>query len=109
MLSGLEAEDGKRGVPVIGGGDGDGVDVFGLEHLAEVLLGLGGVAESLFCSAGEAGEDFGVDIAAVGHAGGFAVVFKRGKMGVSASVEAIDGKVEPVVGAEDLSIAFGGG
>ncbi len=50
MLSGLEAEDGQRGVPVIGSGDGDGVNVFGLEHLAEVLLGFGRVAQLLLGS-----------------------------------------------------------
>ena len=106
MLAGLESEDGQRGVPVVGGGDGDGVDVLGFEHAAEVLLGLGRVAEGLLGSAGKSGEDLGVDIAAIGHAGGFAVVLKRGKMGVSAPVQAVDGKVKPVVGAEDLRIAF---
>ena len=38
VLAGLEAEDGHGGVPVVGRGDGDDVDVFGGEDLAEVLL-----------------------------------------------------------------------
>ncbi len=39
VFAGFETEDGHGGVPVIRRGDGDGVDVFGGECLAEVFLG----------------------------------------------------------------------
>ncbi len=40
VLPGLKSEDGHRRMPVIGRGDGDGVDILALENLAKVLLAL---------------------------------------------------------------------
>ena len=40
VLAGFDAGDGHGRVPVVGRGDGDGVDVFALEELAEVAFGL---------------------------------------------------------------------
>ena len=48
VLAGLEAEDRHGCVPVVGRGDGDGVDVFLLQDLAEVLIGFGGGAHHSF-------------------------------------------------------------
>ena len=40
VLAGLAGPDGHQGVPVIGRGDGDGVDGFVFQQLADVLVGL---------------------------------------------------------------------
>ncbi len=106
MLAGLEAEHGHGRVPVVGRGDGDGVDFFRFEGVAEIAFGLGRVAEHLLRLGGEFGEDAGIDVADIGDAGGLAVGVQRGEMRVAAAVEAVDGKVQPVVGAENLRIAF---
>ena len=109
VLAGLEAVDGHGGVPVVGHGDGDDVDVFGFEELPAIPFGLGCVAELLGCSGDVFGEDVGLDVADVGDASAVGVVLERREMGVAAAVEADDREVEAVVGAGDLSVAFGGG
>jgi hypothetical protein len=58
---------------VVGKGDGDGVDVLGVEYFAIVGVGLWGVAELFLGCGGELGEDGGVDVADVGDAGVFAL------------------------------------
>ena len=109
MFACLESEDSERGMPVVGRSDGDGVDVLRFKGLAEVALRLGGIAESFFSVGGKAGTDFVVRVADVGDTGDLLIGLERRKMRVSATVEAVDGKVEPIVCAEDLSIAFGRG
>jgi hypothetical protein len=106
MLARLEAVNSERGVPVVGRGDGDGVDVLRLKGFAEVALRLGGIAKRFFSIGGKASADFVVRVADVGDVRDLFVGLERGKVRVSATVEAVDGKVEPIVGAEDLSIAF---
>ncbi len=109
VLAGLEAVDGHGGVPVVGHGDGDDVDVFGGEDLVVVAFGGGGVAELLGGGGDVLGEDGGLDVADVGDAGAFGVVLERREVGVAAAIEADDREVEAVVGAGDLGVAFGGG
>ncbi len=110
VLAGLEAEDGHGGVPVVGQGDGDGVDVFGGEDFAVVAVGCGGVAELLF---GRGRQNLARMVESTSQTwvtradGG--VVLERGEVGVAATVEAEDGEVDAVVGADDLGVAFGGG
>ena len=104
-----QGEDGHGSVPVVGGGDGDGVDLFEREDLAEVADLDGGVAELLFGVGCEALEDGGFDIADVADAGVVLVGFEGGEMRAGAAVEADDGEVEAVVGTHDLGVALGGG
>ena len=53
VLAGLQAGDGHGCVPVVGRGDGDGVDILGGEKCAEVLIGCGSVAKVDFVPVGE--------------------------------------------------------
>ena len=39
ILAGLTGPDGYQGMPVIGGGGGDGIDVFIFQHLAQIGIG----------------------------------------------------------------------
>ncbi len=55
-------------MPVVGRGNGDGVDVFGLEGLAEVAHGGGSVAESLLGIGGKFGADVVIRVADVSNA-----------------------------------------
>ena len=40
VLAGLTGSDGDQGVPVIGGGGGHGIDVFILQHLVQIGIGI---------------------------------------------------------------------
>jgi hypothetical protein len=106
VLSGLKAVDSHGGVPVVGHGDGDDVDVLGGEDLVVVAFGGGGVAELLGGGGDVLCEDVGLDVADVGDAGAFGVVLECREVGVAAAVEADDREVEAVVGAGDLGVAF---
>jgi hypothetical protein len=53
-------------VPVIGRGDGDGVDVFGGEEFAEVFIGSGSVAERFFGLGDKSLQDVAFYVADVG-------------------------------------------
>ena len=48
VFAGLHRPDGGQGVPVIRRGDGDGINRFVVEYLAEVLFELGGLVLLLF-------------------------------------------------------------
>ena len=106
MLAGAEAIDGERSVPMVGRRDGDGVDVLGGEHLAEVFVGFSGVAEVILQMACEALEDDAIDIADVRDTHVFLVGFEAGEVGVGTAIEADDCEVDAVIGAEYLGIAF---
>jgi hypothetical protein len=41
MLARLQAEHGHGRMPVVGRGNGDGVNLFGFEHAAEIAFALG--------------------------------------------------------------------
>ena len=106
VLAGAEAIDGERRVPMVGRRDGDGVDVLGGEHLAEVFVGFGGIAQVALQTSGEALEDDAIDIADMRDAHVILVGFESGEMGVGAAVEADDREVDAVIGSEYLGIAF---
>ncbi len=106
VLASLQSVDGHWGVPVIGRGDGDGVDVFLFENLAEVFAGCGRVAHRLLHGGGEFCEGVAVDVADVRDAGGVLICLERGEMRVGAAVKADDGEVEAVIGAEDLAVTL---
>ena len=106
MFAGFHARDGQGGMPVVRGGDGDGVDVFALENFAEVAAGLWRIAEFLLSLGGKLRQDVAFNVAHVCHASGVAIGREGGEMRVAAAVESDDGEVEPVVRAHDLRIAF---
>ncbi len=106
VLAGFDAGDGHGGMPVIGRGDGDSVNIFALEQLAEVAFGVRGVTEFLLRLGAEFFHEVALDVADVADVGGFAVGGEGGQMGIGAAVQTDDGKVEAVVGAEDLRITF---
>ena len=86
---------------MVGGRDGQDVDVLGFENLAEVS-GLGGrVAEFFLRLGGELGEDIGVDVADVGDVRVGGIIRKRGEVGSAASVETADCEVDALIGADD--------
>ena len=88
--------------------DGDDVDIFGLERLAEVLVGLRGLAHGGVGLAGELRQDRRIDIADVRDAGIRLVGRERGKVRVGAAVQADDGEVHSLISAQDRGVAFGG-
>jgi hypothetical protein len=109
VLAGLKTGDSHRSVPVIGRGDGDGVDIFLFKNFAEVFFGCGRLAHFLLHAVGEFVEDVAIDVAHVRDAGGAFVGFERGEVGVGAAVETDYGKVEAIVRADDTAVAFRGG
>src|SRR6202162_5893144 len=109
MLPGLKTGDGHRRVPVIGRGDGDGVDIFLLENFAEVFFGYGGFTHFVLNAGREFVEDVAIDIANVRDAGSAFVGLERGEVGVGAAVETDHSKVEAIIGTEDTGVAFCGG
>jgi len=106
MLARLEAENRHGRVPVVRAGDGDGIHLLRLEHATEIALGFGRVAKHLFRLGGEFRQDSGIDVAYVGHAGGFAVGVQRRQVCIATAVQTVDGKIETVVGAQNLRIAL---
>jgi hypothetical protein len=92
---------------VIGCGDGDGVDFFEGEDIAEVFVSGGRVAHLLRGLVDELSEDVAVHIADVGDAGLGSVRFERGEVSVGPAVQAYDREVEAVVCAHNLCVAFG--
>ena len=109
VLAGLEPEHGHGRVPVVGRGDGDGVDLSGLESVAKIAFGSGRVAERLPSFRGEFGQDRGIDVADIRDASRLAVGPQRREMRVAAAVEADHGKVQAIVGAQNPGVAFGRG
>jgi hypothetical protein len=91
---------------VVGRGYGDDVDIFRFEHATEIALGFWRVAKHLLRLGCKPGQDTGVDVADVGNAGSLAIGLERREMRIASAVEAVDGEVQAVVGAEDLRIAF---
>jgi hypothetical protein len=106
VLAGLKPGDGHRSMPVVGGGDGDGVYVFGSEKFAKIFVSGRGVAEALLDSTGELSEEVTLYVANVSDLHIFLVCLERGEVGVGAAVKSDDGEVKAVVGAHNLAVAF---
>ena len=109
VLPCLNAGDGHGGVPVVGRCNGDGIDLLQLEDLAKILVRCGCVAQCVFGLLGKLFQDGAIDIANMCNAGRLLVPLESGEMRIGPRVEADDGKVEAIVCAHDLAIAFGGG
>jgi hypothetical protein len=63
MLACLNARDGHRRVPVVGRCDGDRIDFFQREEVAEVFLGCRGLAHLSLRVGGELLQDVALDVA----------------------------------------------
>ena len=109
MLSGLQAGDGHGRMPVFGRGDGDDVHIPLLKNIAEVADHGRTVAEFLLGAVGVLLEDVGVHIDHMRDSRRLPVGAQRGEMRIGAAIEADDGKVETIVGTENLPITFRAG
>ena len=100
VLAGLEGPDALDGVQVVGGGDGDGVDVFIFEHLSHVgvTLGAGVFLQAL-------GDDIGVDVAEGDDADALDLLELLDVL-VTTAAEADDGDAKVTVGASGLGIGL---
>ena len=106
VFAGLASPDGDEGVPVVGGGDGDGVDVFVFQELADVSVGgdFGGVV--FFQLGNSAADDVVINVAESGDANA-GDASESVDVGASASVDADDGDSDVFVGAEDVGVRMG--
>ena len=91
---------------MVGSGDGDGVHILLLENLAKVFFRRGRLAHLLLRTVGELLENVAVHIADMGDAGGVLVRLERREMSVATAIQTDDGKVQAIVGTQDLAIAF---
>jgi hypothetical protein len=106
MLTRLQTGDGHRSMPVVGAGNADGIHVFLLQDLAEVLLLCGRVTHRLLGLGGELIHCLGVHIAHVRDAGAILISLQRRQVGVPAAVDPDHRKIQAIVGAENLSVAL---
>lgn len=104
VFAGLHGPDGGEGVPVVGGGDGDGVDGFVIEGAAHV-----GMNKGTFAGFGEdfLGGGFGAGTVDFDEGGDFEVGYGEefGDVGGAAAADADDGDAQTIVG---LSPGLGG-
>jgi hypothetical protein len=110
IFAGFAAPDGEQGVPVVGGGDDDGVDILAVEEVADILvtLDLVGALEVVF-SVGfldAVFEDFAVGIAEsddLDIGDGLEVL----DMGIAAATDTDDADPDLVIGAAALGEQVG--
>src|SRR6202043_4103828 len=88
---------------------GDGVNLLELKDGAKVFVGGRRFAHFALGFRGELLEDVRIHVANMGDAGGALVGLERRKMRIGTPVQPDDGEVEAIVGAENLTIALGGG
>lgn len=103
VFAGLASPDGDEGVPVVGRGNGDGVDGVVFQELADVGVGgdFGGVV--FFQLIDSAANDVVVNVAESGDADAGNAP-ESVDVGASAPVDADDGDSDVFVGAEDLGV-----
>src|SRR5215469_333129 len=95
-------------MPMIRRGDCDSVDILLLKHFAKVLLGNRSLAGFLLRFVGKFLQDRRIDVADMRNACGTAIDFEGGQMSVSAAVQTDNCKVDTIIRAKNLAIAFGG-
>ena len=105
VLAGLQAGNGQRGMPMVGRGNRDGVDLFGLEDFAEVFLCRRYLSCFLLYCVGELVQDVAVHVAHMRDACGRPVRFQGREVCVAAPVQPNDGKIQAFVGTQDPGIA----
>ena len=99
VLAGLAGPDGDQRVPMVAGGDGDGVDFFVFECFADVLHALGRVAASLFDGSRTRLEEPAVGIDQMGHLD-FVHLGEGVEVAATAAIDARQGNANGVVGAD---------
>ena len=107
VLSGLSGPDGHEGVPMVGSGDGEGIEVFVTKSFADVGDSFRGEGHAFgFDLLAQVfhplGEDLFVGINQVGYFDSF-LSEEAVDVALPAAVEAGDGETEAVVGSDDLS------
>ena len=95
-------------MPVIGRGNGDGVNVFALENLAKILLRRRIVAHHFAGGRRKFGQDVALNVAYMGDVHRILIGLERRQVRVGATIQADYGEVEAFIGAHDLAVAFGG-
>ena len=95
-------------MPVVGRGDGDGVDFFQCENLAEVFLRDRRLAHLLLGALCELSENVTVHVAHVRDACRIAIGLERCEMCIAASIQTDDREVQAIIGTEDPAVAPGG-
>ena len=103
VFAGLASPDGDEGVPVVGRGDGDSVDVFVFQELADVGVGRDFVGIVFFQLGDSAADDVVVNVAESGDADAGNAA-EAADVGASASVDADDGDSDVFIGAEDFGV-----
>ena len=106
VLARLQPGNRHRRMPVVGSGNRDGVHILLLENRAKVFFRRRRLAHLLLHAVGELLEYVAVHIADMRDAGSAPVRLERREMSVGAPVQADHGKVQAIVGTEDLAIAF---
>ena len=103
VFAGLASPDGDEGVPVVGRGDGDGVDVVVFQEITDVGVGGDFVGVVFFQLGDSAADDVVVNVAEGGDAdaGNAAEAID---VRASASVDANDGDSNVFIGAEDFGV-----
>ena len=101
VLAGLAGPDGHERVPMIGRGDGNGVDLFVLEQLAHIDVGFWPGQAHLFDFADALARNVFVDIAERGELG-LRDVREAADMIVAAAAHSADGHADAIVRAENL-------
>lgn len=108
VFTGLAGPDGDERMPVIRGGDGDGVDVFVFEDFADVGLGFGGGFGFVLNFFELGGEEAAIGIDEIGDLDVFqAEVFVD--VAVAAAVDSGDGDADGFVSAAEIAGGFGAG
>lgn len=103
VFAGLASPDGDEGVPVVGGGNGDGVDVVVFQKLANVGVGGDFVGVVFFQFSDSAADDVFVNVAEGGDADAGNAA-EAVDVRASASVDADDGDSDVFIGAEDFGV-----
>ena len=85
-------------MPVIGSRDRDGVDVFPLQNMPEVLIGGWSVVQSRVQCRLQTSSSCCVDIAHIGNTSRILIGLQGGKMGIGAGMQADDCEIQTVVG-----------
>src|SRR5271156_6070523 len=105
-LTRLQPGNGHRSMPVVGSGDRDSVHILLLKDVAKVLVGRGRLTHLFLCAVSKLLEDVAVYIADIRNSCSILIGLERRKMSVGAPIQPNNGKIETIIGAENLTIAL---
>src|SRR5260370_41078870 len=106
VLARLQPGDGHRCMPMVGSGNRDGVHILVFKNPAKVFLRRRGLARLALHTVSELSENIAVHIADMRDAGSASVRLEPREMSIAAPIQSDHGKVEPIIGTEDLAIAL---